>query len=185
MLKSKKLRRLVVALVAGATLAVVLLWSATSLLWVTWDYQVLDFFYKEAVQEEKGPPTSPLPFILAITDDTYAYFQSNVLGREKLAQLNRVLTKLMPQAVAYDIIFARPSNPNADLLFEQSIQELGIVYLPVAFGGSDPPRPFPWEEGAAYDRLREAIQAGVEALAYKAEISPAEIELQSAVPVII
>lgn len=122
--------------------------------WTQWDYQVLDFIYKKAVEKGHGPQPSPLIAYLAISDDTYEAFGKNMLDRMDLARVNDTLKAFPPEAVAYDILFSRPSNLLSDQKFQDSIENLGSVYLPVAFSLSDQPRIFKWKNGVAYQRLK-------------------------------
>ena len=63
----------------------------------------------------RGPSSSSEIVYLLITDDSYQYFKKNTLDRKDLAGINRALSALEPEAVAYDIIFARESSPGAGL----------------------------------------------------------------------
>ena len=154
MLKSSKLLKLIVLWTGGLTLAVVGLLGVSGSAWTQWDYQVLDFFYKKAVPKGLGPQPSPLISYLAISDDTYEYFSKNILDRADLARVNDTLSAFSPEAVAYDVLFSRPSNLVSDQKFQASLESLGSVYLPVAFSLSDQPRVFKWKNGIAYQRLR-------------------------------
>ena len=117
MLKSSKLLKLIVVWTGGLTLVVVGLLGLRGSVWTQWDYQILDFVYKRAVQEGHGPQPSPLIAYLAITDDTYESFGKNMLDRKDLARVNDVLSVFPPEAVAYDVLFTRPSNPISDQIF--------------------------------------------------------------------
>jgi len=154
MLKSSKFLKLIVLWTGGLTLAMVGLLGLIGSAWTQWDYQVLDFVYKKAVQKGHGPQPSPLIAYLAITDDTYDFFGKNVLDRKDLARVNDVLNAFPPEAVAYDVLFSRPSNLTSDQRFQESLERLGNVYLPVAFSLSDQPRTFKWKNGMAYRKLK-------------------------------
>ena len=118
------------------------------------DYQTLDWFHRLAVEHGRGPQDSPHIVYLTITDSTYKAFNSNTLDRARLVPVNMALAALDVEAVAYDIIFARPSNPRSDQEFSKSLRALGSAYLPIGLGISNDKTDFRWEEGMAYERLR-------------------------------
>lgn len=124
--------------------------------WSSYDYRLLDYYYRQAISHGYGPRASFQPRItyLAITDGSYDYFQKNILDRKDLARVNDALGSMGPEAVAFDIIFARPSNPDSDHQFSSSLTQLGKVYLPFACAVSEDPKPFTWETGLAAERLR-------------------------------
>ncbi|RMF86151.1 MAG: adenylate/guanylate cyclase domain-containing protein [Nitrospinota bacterium] len=153
-LKSKKLVKLIVLLVAGLLGYLIAFWSLRGTVWTASDFQVLDLFYRRIVEYGYGPPLSSQIVYITITDETYDSFGRNILDRSDLARINAALAELGVEAVAYDIIFARPSHPAADQQFATSIAQLGSVYLPIGFAYSPEPRPFRWEAGEAYERLR-------------------------------
>ncbi|MFA6498547.1 MAG: adenylate/guanylate cyclase domain-containing protein [Desulfurivibrionaceae bacterium] len=155
-LRSKKQ---LLAIASGTFLAIVL--ALLTLVgtdggWSSYDYRFLDSFYRQAVQRGHGPQPSFQPRIvyLAITDNSYNYFQKNILDRKDLARVNDALRGLNPEAVAYDVIFARPSNPDSDQQFTVSLKQLGRVYLPYGFAVSEKASRFRWESGVASERLR-------------------------------
>ena len=76
------------------------------------------------------------------------------MDRKDLAGITRALSALDPEAVAYDIIFARESSPAADLEFIHSLGQLTSVFLPAGFKYSSIKKPFKWESGSAYQRLK-------------------------------
>jgi adenylate cyclase len=153
-LRNKKFLKVVALVAVGLLSGVALVWTFLGTVWTVWDYQLLDFFYKPAVRFHHGPVSSPQVVYLHITDRTYHYFGKNILDRSDLARLNDALAQLGAEAVAYDIIFSRPSNALSDHRFTESIQNLGKVYLPIGFELSEQARPFKWEPGAAYQRLK-------------------------------
>src|SRR5215510_3611552 len=112
------------------SLVLFLLWLGT--VWMPFDYQILDRFYAYAIQHGYGPPRSARIVYVTITDDSYKAFGKNILDREKMARVNEALAQFDASAVAYDIIFAHPSTPQADQRFAASLQQLGGVYLPIA-----------------------------------------------------
>lgn len=138
----------------GLLSGVALFWNLLGTVWTAWDFQLLDHFYLQAVKFHHGPASSPQIVYLYITDRTYHYFGKNILDRADLARINDALAQLRAEAVAYDIIFSRPGNPLSDRRFTESLQNLGNVYLPVGFELSEQARPFKWEPGAAYQRLK-------------------------------
>lgn len=159
MLRSKKYRKKISLWTAAGTLIIVLVWSLTGVVWNRWDYGLLDLFYQQAAKREMGPQSSGQIVYLAITDETYEYLGKNHLDRNLMASANRALADLAPQAAVFDIVFARPSpSSDADLEFENSIRELRRAYLPLAFDMVDSPLPFHWEEGGAFDRLKQSLK---------------------------
>ncbi|MFC1534140.1 CHASE2 domain-containing protein [Thermodesulfobacteriota bacterium] len=122
--------------------------------WTEWDYKVLDMVYRQAVQYGYGPQMSHQIVYLTITDGSYNYFGKNILDRADLAKVNDVLSDLNIEALAYDIIFARPSLPESDYRFKSSIHNLGSVYLPIGLDYSESKKSFRWEDGTAYERFR-------------------------------
>ncbi len=154
MLRNKKFLKLVALTTVGLILGAALFWSLLGSVWTVWDYQLLDLFYQQAVRFHHGPASSPQVVYLYITDQTYHYFGKNILDRADLARINDALVQLGTEAVAYDIIFSRPSNVTSDHRFTESIQNLGKVYLPIGFELSEQARPFKWEPGTAYQRLK-------------------------------
>lgn len=158
MLKSKKYLKLIGISGALLVLAVVGFLRISGAYWTAWDYQALDLFYKEAVKQGYGPKSSSRLVYLVITNDTYLAFGKNSLDRGYLVKVNEALSELGPEGIAYDIIFARPDNPESDRLFEESIEALGNVYLPAAFPLVDEPGKFKWNESTAHKRLQSIIR---------------------------
>lgn len=153
-LRSKKLLRLIAVAAASFIVAVsLMLWGLGSV-WTEYDFKVLDLFYRQAVKYGYGPKQSPLIVYTLITDRTYDYFSKNILDRKDVARINDALAQLGVEAAAYDIIFARPSKPDSDDAFRDSIRKLGSVYLPIGLAYTEKPGPFRWEEGRAYERFR-------------------------------
>jgi adenylate cyclase len=101
-----------------------------------------------------GAQRSPDILYAMIMDDSEAEPNSSILNRTDMADVNQTLAAHGAQAVAYDIIFSRPSRPADDRRFTQSLAQLDSVYLPVALDYAPHQRAFKWEGGAAYDRLR-------------------------------
>jgi adenylate cyclase len=152
--KSKKLLKLIALLGAGLLSGVIVFWSIAGKVWTTWDFQILDLYYRLAVQYGYGPPLSPRVIYVTITDESYKYFDTNDLDRSYLAKVNNALADYGVEAVAYDIIFANPSNTYNDQLFKESLSNLKFVYLPIGFAFAKQALPFRWKEGVAYERLQ-------------------------------
>jgi adenylate cyclase len=145
-----------IAGVSAALLAVVLLvWAIAFKGWSQWDYQALDFFYREAVKKGLGPELSPRIVYLTISDSTYKSFGKSILDRRDLSRVNDILSEIRAGAVVYDIIFARPTNPESDAAFARSLKKLGATYLPVGLAFTDTPQKFRWDEGEAYTIFKE------------------------------
>jgi adenylate cyclase len=115
--------------------------------WTTYDFQVIDYFYRYAVQHGRGPGKSDGIVLVPITDRSYRYFGRNYLDRGDLARVNDALAELDVQAVAYDIIFPLPSSKSSDDAFASSIGRLGHVYLPVGLQYGDTAQPFRIQAG--------------------------------------
>src|SRR6056297_994487 len=114
-LKNKKDLKFITAL------GISLLWTVSAFwflgwgnVWSRYNFQILDFFYRHAVQSENGPSLSPKIAYVLITNDHYDHFGKNILDRAYMAKVNDILNKLGVEALAYDIIFARPGNADAD-----------------------------------------------------------------------
>ena len=157
MLRNKKFLKLVFAIITSLLASVVGFWSILDTVWTQLDFQVLDLFFKQAVKSGHTASPSSQVIYLNITDETYHYFGKNILDRVDLAKINNALAEFEPEAVGYDIIFARPSHPAVDSIFTQSLKNLGCVYLPTGFELSDEARPFKWEPGKAYARFQTAF----------------------------
>jgi len=153
-LKNRKLLKLIIILTVSFLIVVFAFFKNRGSVWTELDYKVLDIVYRQAVQYGYGPQMSPHIVYLTITDDSYNYFGKNILDRAALARVNDVLSELNIEALAYDIIFARPSLPESDQRFKSSINNLGSVYLPIGFAYSENKKSFKWEGGRAYERLR-------------------------------
>lgn len=153
-LKTSRLLKLVGLVGSSLILAVSFILLRNGTAFNQYDFKALDFFYRAAVARGLGPKQSPNIVITAISDKTYDYFGKNVLDRNRLAQLNDALAGFDPAAVAYDLIFARPSDPDSDARFAASVRKLGAVYLPIGIACTESPAPFRWEQGSAYERLR-------------------------------
>lgn len=125
---------------------------------MAWDFQAIDYFYKEAVKSGRGPKTSSRIVYLAIDNGTYQYFRKNTLDRSDLAKINQALKDLGPEAVFYDIIFERHTDPEADKLFAESVGELGVVYFPVGFSLEDQPRKIEFKDGPTRELLNAVLE---------------------------
>jgi adenylate cyclase len=152
--KSKKLVKLIVILAGSLLSGAIIYLSVLGNVWTTLDFQVLDYYYRLAVKYGYGPTISPKIVYITITDGFYDYFNKNVLDRANLAKINDALARYNPEEVAYDIIFAYPSDSHADQLFKASLKNLGSLYLPIGFSHAEKAEPFIWKKGDAYERLR-------------------------------
>ena len=130
--KNRKLIKIVLLLEAVLLPSILVFWVVLGTVWTSFDFQILDFFYAQAVQYGYGPPRSSQIVYVTITDDSYAKFGTRLLDRMEMARVNEALAQLGPAAVAYDLIFPLPMTPAADQRFADSIKQLGAVYLPIA-----------------------------------------------------
>jgi adenylate cyclase len=152
--KNRKLVNIVLLLEAILLPSVLVFWMVFGTVWTSLDFQILDFFYAQAVQYGYGPPRSSQIVYVTITDDSYAKFGTRSVDRMEMARVNEALAQLGPTAVAYDLIFSLPMTPAADQRFADSIKQLGVVYLPIAPDLSPTPQPFQWDNRLAYERVR-------------------------------
>ena len=152
--KNRKLIRIVLLLEAVLLPSVLVFWVVLGRVWTSFDFQILDFFYAQAVQYGYGPPRSSQIVYVTITDDSYAKFGTRLLDRMEMARVNEALAQLGPAAVAYDLIFSLPMAPAADQRFADSIKQLGAVYLPIGPELTPTAQPFQWGNRVAYERLR-------------------------------
>ena len=127
--------------------------------WTRWDFQLLDFIYKKISTAGKTSPLAPDITFLNITDKTYEHAGSNSLNRAYLANINQELAALGARKIAYDIIFAHPSEPEKDVEFAESIREVENIYLPVAFELSEISEPFFWKNGRFFEKLKNFVQS--------------------------
>lgn len=134
-------------------LAIVFLFVSKAL-FNRFDFGLLDIFYRNSVKCGHGIALSEKIVYVLITDDSYKGFQQNTLDRQAMAEMNKALAEYDAEAVIYDLIFARPSQPAADKAFADSLAQLGNAYLPVAVKHTTQPRVFQWQDGVAYARLR-------------------------------
>jgi adenylate cyclase len=156
--KSRKQIKFIVLLEFILLLSMVPLWFLLGKYLTSLDSQVLDLFYTQAIQHGSGPERSPRIVYVTITDDSYTYFGKNILDREVIAPVNEALAQFGVAAVAYDIIFARPSTSQADQRFADSLGLLPAVYLPLGLEPlSSAQQPFQWQGDAAYERLRTQL----------------------------
>jgi adenylate cyclase len=152
--KNRKLIKIVLLLEAILLPGVLVFWIALGTVWTRLDFQILDFFYAQAVQRGYGPPRSAQIVYVTIADDSYDKFGTHILDRLEMARVNEALAQLGPAAVAYDLIFPLSSTSAADQRFADSIKQLGAVYLPIAPDLTPTAQPFQWGNGLAYKRLR-------------------------------
>src|SRR5215831_14738782 len=155
--KNSKQIKIIVLVEALLVPSVVIFLLVLGKVWIALDYQILDLFYTQAIQHGYGPARSSRLVYVTITDDSYMSFGKNVLDREEMARVNDALAQFGVAAVAYDIIFAHPSTPEADQRFAASLQQLRLVYLPMALDQLPAVQAFQWAEGVAYERLRTQL----------------------------
>ncbi len=153
-LRTRKLIQHLAILTSILIGSTVLVFLVIGSVWSRWDYRALDWFYKKAILQQFGPEVSDQIVYITISDETYSTIGKNYLDRADLAHLNNILAELEPQSVAYDMIFPRPSNTESDNQFTQSLENLGLVFLPIGFHLSEKPEPFQWESSPSYKRLR-------------------------------
>src|SRR5215470_6824430 len=147
--KSSKHLKLVVLLASILLPSMVVLLLLAGHYVLAFDAQLLDLFYAQAIEHGYGPARSSRIVYVTITDGAYTYLSKNVLDRAELARVNEALAQSGAAAVAYDIIFAHPSTPQADQRFAGSLQELSTVYLPLALDQHASVQSFQWQEGLA------------------------------------
>jgi adenylate cyclase len=152
-LKSRKYLKIIFALWSFLFLGVSAYLFVQGNVWTQYDFKILDYFYRYAVKYSYGPKQSNQIILVPITDNTYKYFGKNFLDRNDLAKVNDALAKLNVQAVAYDIIFALPSNRDSDNRFRTSVNNLGRVYLPIGLQYSHKEQYFKAEMGKGHDKL--------------------------------
>ena len=146
---SRHLRLVSLSLQAAAAMAATLALLGLGTVWTEYDYKVLDLFYRKIVQLGQGPRQSPQVVFVTITDRTYDFAQEYP-GSHGPGPRQRRPVPSRVEAVAYDVIFARPSRPQADERFAESIRKLGVFTYPSASTTQPQPGPFRWEEGQAY-----------------------------------
>jgi adenylate cyclase len=155
--KNSKQIKIIVLVEALLVPSVVIFLLVLGKVWIALDYQILDLFYTQAIQHGYGPARSSRLVYVTITDDSYMAFGKNVLDREEMARVNDALAQFGVAAVAYDIIFAHPSTPQADQRFAASLQQLKMAYLPIALDQLPAVQSFQWAGGVAYERLRTQL----------------------------
>ncbi|MDH3604607.1 MAG: CHASE2 domain-containing protein, partial [Candidatus Tectomicrobia bacterium] len=153
-LRNNNIIKLIFILVPALLATACLVWVARQSVWTTWDFQILDAYFQRAVRLGHGADLSPDILYVMITDESYESPDNKILNRTVMAEVNAALAAHGAKAVAYDIIFSRPSRPADDRRFAQSLAQLDSVYLPIALDSTSRQRRFKWEVGAAYDRLR-------------------------------
>ena len=158
MLRTKKQCKLITSVLLGLNTIVFGFYLIHGSYWTRWDFQLLDYVYKKISAWGKGVELAPDITFLDITDKTYEDAGSNSLNREYLANINRELADLGARKIAYDIIFAHPSDPEKDAEFEKSVNEVGNVYLPVAFELSEDSEPFFWKSGLFFEKLKRFVE---------------------------
>lgn len=154
-LKNKNHCQQITGLSAGLLFIIVFFWAIVIKDWNRWDYQVLDFFYRQAVQKGAGPKISSRIVYLIVTDHTYKSFGENILNRRYMAKINDILADLGAEALIYDILFARTTNLEADAELARSFKKFGATSLPIGLAFDDKARRFKWQQSEAYTVFSE------------------------------
>ena len=153
-LKSKRVLKIIAATAAVLMLTVSSVILGFSVVWNQYDFKILDLFYRQAVKHGHGPKQSPLVALVTISDKTYDYFGNSTLDRRFMAEVNEGLSRLDVAGCAYDLIFARSADADADLRLAESIEKLGSVCLPVGLTYAETPSPFRWERRRSFEEFR-------------------------------
>jgi hypothetical protein len=143
-LRSKKTQQKLLLLVFIFSLSISLIIYVFDVPWNKYDYRFLDELYKISINNGNGPSSSKRIILLSITDETYQILGSNFIDRKYLAEVNNTLNKFDPEFVAYDIIFANPSNSGDDSIFSISLSKLRKVFLPTGLKLSNSVKNFYW-----------------------------------------
>jgi adenylate cyclase len=154
MLRNKKQCKLITLLLSGLITIVFGFYLIHGSFWTRWDFQLLDYIYKKNSEWGQGVELAQEITFLDITNKTYEHAKSNSLNREYLASINRELSDLGARKIAYDIIFAHPSDSEKDAEFERSVNEVENIYLPVAFELSEDSDDFFWKDGLFFEKLK-------------------------------
>src|SRR5918911_2597971 len=112
--KNRKQIKFILLLKAVLLSSMVVFLLVQGTVWFRFDYQILDIVYARAIRHGYGPARTSRIVYVTVTDDSYRHFGKNTLDREAMARVNTALAQLGVAAVAYDIIFAHPSTPQAD-----------------------------------------------------------------------
>jgi len=126
--------------------------------WSSWDFKLLDHYVKKAVAEGHGPKNSDRIIYIASSDASYEAMGAKVFDRSLLADVNDSLSDFGTAATVYDIIFNRPSDPEKDRVFIDSIRSADCVFMPVGLQYQEKSKRFQWGKGAASEQLRKASQ---------------------------
>ena len=153
-LKTKPTIKAICLLLVGLLSTTLLFWMLLGTVWTWLNFPLLDVFFKQAVKNDHGLPLSPHIVYATLTNESYDAFGKNFLDRMDIAQINDALAHYRPQAVIYDIIFARPSTSDADQRLAESLENLGSVYLPIGVAYANRARPLSWAQGDLSERLR-------------------------------
>ncbi|MCA0389290.1 MAG: adenylate/guanylate cyclase domain-containing protein [Bacteroidetes bacterium] len=140
-----------------AGLIVILLQVITQLLFNvsgnSYDHKATDVIYSFAYKNGATPAASNRVVFLTINDQTYDWLKSNQLDRKFLAKAIDDLSSYSPEAVMFDILFARPSSPVADSIFAESLRSAGNICLPAGLSVSFENKGGMDKEGVYYNRL--------------------------------
>lgn len=117
------------------------------------DNKAGDVLYRYANDNGTTPKPSSRVVFLNINDLTYEYLKSNQLDRKFLATAINDLSSFSPDAVMFDIIFARPSDNRSDSVFASALRDAGNICLPAGFSASLEKHSGFEREGTYYSRL--------------------------------
>jgi hypothetical protein len=133
--KNRKLIKIVLLLEAVLLPSVMVFWMVLGKVWTSFDFQILDFFYAQAIQRGYGPPRSSQIVYVTITDDSYAKFGTRLLTVWRWP-VSMKPWRSSDSGGCHDLIFPLPMTPAADQRFADSSQPRGGL-------SSHRPRPDP------------------------------------------
>lgn len=122
------------------------------------DNKAGDLIYRYANENGATPQPSPRVVFLNINDLTYEYLKSNQLDRKFLATAMNELSSFSPDAVMFDIIFARPSDTVSDSIFATALSDAGNICLPAGFSATLEKHGGIEKEGVYYRRLMDEFR---------------------------
>ncbi|GEM_PF-3420984 len=170
MLRNKKFFKIEFIFSGVLFFIVAIFWLSRGDIWTIWDYQALDRFHQQAVQEGHEARVSPKISMIVETDQTKKYFNQTILDRRIYASLNNSLVSLKPEAVIYDFIFRFERETESNKEFKRSLQALNKVYLPLGLIMKDEsqytPQEEKWNSRQLLPFMGTPIQRGVTAPIY-------------------
>ncbi len=90
-------------------------------------FELVTYDYRCIVRGDR--PADPRVVVVEISDDSISKIGRWPWDRDWHATLIKVLTELGAKAVAFDVIFAEPSDPKKDEVLAASVKTSGLVYL--------------------------------------------------------